>query len=56
MTFLEIGVSLGGSLEMWRNYFGPEATIVGLDIIRTARPVSEPAEPGVHRLPGRPDF
>lgn len=32
LTFLEIGVSLGGSLEMWRDYFGPEAIIVGLDI------------------------
>jgi cephalosporin hydroxylase len=32
LTFLEIGVSLGGSLELWHGYFGPEATIVGLDI------------------------
>jgi len=29
---LEIGVSFGGSLEMWREYFGPEATIFGIDI------------------------
>ena len=29
---LEIGVSFGGSLEMWRNYFGPKATIFGIDI------------------------
>ncbi len=29
---LEIGVQRGGSLEMWRNYFGPEAHIVGIDI------------------------
>jgi hypothetical protein len=29
---LEIGVYSGGSLEMWREYFGPEASIYGLDI------------------------
>lgn len=29
---LEIGVFKGGSLEMWRKYFGPEATIFGIDI------------------------
>ena len=32
LRMLEIGVSQGGSLEMWRSYFGPEATIVGIDI------------------------
>lgn len=31
LTFLEIGVSTGGSLQMWSRYFGPLATIVGLD-------------------------
>jgi SAM-dependent methyltransferase len=30
--FLEIGVSAGGSLQMWRKYFGPKATIFGIDI------------------------
>ena len=29
---LEIGVYKGGSLEMWKSYFGGELTIVGLDI------------------------
>lgn len=29
---LEIGVFDGGSLEMWRNYFGPGARIVGIDL------------------------
>jgi hypothetical protein len=29
---LEIGVSGGGSLELWRRYFGPEAVIYGIDI------------------------
>jgi Methyltransferase domain len=32
LFFLEIGVMDGGSLEMWRRYFGPTATIVGIDI------------------------
>lgn len=32
LTFLEIGVAKGGSLAMWRRYFGPLARIVGADI------------------------
>ncbi len=28
---VEIGVFHGGSLQMWRNYFGPGARIVGID-------------------------
>jgi len=32
LRFLEIGVFKGGSLEMWRKYFGPEAVIYGIDI------------------------
>ena len=29
---LEIGVSYGGSLEMWRDYFGPGCRLYGVDI------------------------
>src|SRR6266700_7302086 len=29
---LEIGVYSGGSLDMWRTYFGPKAHIIGVDI------------------------
>jgi hypothetical protein len=29
---LEIGVYSGGSLDMWRDYFGPKAIIYGVDI------------------------
>lgn len=29
---LEIGVCEGGSLELWRNYFGADATIFGIDV------------------------
>lgn len=32
VTMLEIGVFGGGSLEMWRDYFHDESTIVGIDI------------------------
>jgi hypothetical protein len=32
LRFLEIGVFRGGSLKMWRDYFGPEAVIFGIDI------------------------
>jgi hypothetical protein len=32
VRFLEIGVSKGGSLRLWRDYFGPEAKIFGIDI------------------------
>jgi cephalosporin hydroxylase len=32
LLFLEIGVFDGGSLDMWRRYFGQKATIVGIDI------------------------
>lgn len=32
VTILEFGVSHGGSLQMWRDYFGPEARIHGVDI------------------------
>ena len=32
VKILEIGVNKGGSLDLWRSYFGPSATIVGIDI------------------------
>ncbi len=32
VKMLEIGVSGGGSLELWRTYFGESATIFGIDI------------------------
>jgi hypothetical protein len=31
-TMFEIGVSKGGSVELWRDYFGADVTIVGIDI------------------------
>jgi Methyltransferase domain len=32
VTMVEIGVLGGGSLQMWRTYFGPQSRIIGLDI------------------------
>jgi hypothetical protein len=32
VTFIEIGCGAGGSLQMWKQYFGPNARIVGIDI------------------------
>ena len=32
ITVLEIGVSHGGSLQMWKHYFGVKAKIYGIDI------------------------
>ena len=31
-TLVEVGVYSGGSLDMWRDYFGPQCSIVGIDI------------------------
>jgi 23S rRNA U2552 (ribose-2'-O)-methylase RlmE/FtsJ len=32
ITFVEIGVLSGGSLFMWRNFFGSKARIIGIDL------------------------
>ena len=32
VRLLEIGVAAGGSLDLWRRYFGPTARLVGIDI------------------------
>lgn len=34
INLLEIGIYSGGSLDMWRDYFGPRAHIFGVDIQR----------------------
>lgn len=38
---LEIGVSDGGSLQMWKNYFGPQAKIYGIDIDPACKALEE---------------
>jgi cephalosporin hydroxylase len=37
IKFLEIGMQNGGSTQMWRNYFGSNATIIGVDIDEKCR-------------------
>ena len=32
INILEIGIFKGGSLQFWKKYFGPQATIYGLDV------------------------
>lgn len=32
INLLEIGISKGGSLQMWKHYFGPQCKIHGIDI------------------------
>ena len=37
ITFVEIGVLGGGSLFMWRDFFGPQARIIGIDLNPSAK-------------------
>ena len=41
VTMLEIGCGSGGSLQMWKRYFGPHATIVGIDIVPECKAYEE---------------
>ena len=36
-VWLEIGVGEGGSLQLWRDYLGPDATIYAIDIMPSAK-------------------
>ncbi len=37
IVFIEIGVLAGGSLFMWRNFFGSKARIIGIDMNPNAK-------------------
>ena len=41
IVILEIGVSQGGSLQMWKDYFGPKAKIYGIDIDPACKSLEE---------------
>lgn len=41
-TLVEVGVFHGGSLQMWRNYLGPEARIIGVDVNPRLSGLDEP--------------
>lgn len=42
VNVLEFGVSQGGSLQMWRHYFGERAQLFGVDINPNCRQFEEP--------------
>lgn len=41
VIILEIGIFHGGSLQMWKDYFGPEVTIYGVDINPACKDLEE---------------
>ena len=41
MTFIEIGVAEGGSLQLWKRHLGPFAQIVGIDVNPACKAVEE---------------
>lgn len=41
IVLLEVGVSHGGSLQMWKNYFGEKAKIYGIEVNPNAKEVEE---------------
>ena len=54
IRFLEIGVSEGGSLQLWRQYFGPTATIYGIDIKKPGMKYAVVARPpGFGQIPDK---
>lgn len=42
VNIVEFGVSQGGSLQMWKQYFGPQAQIFGADINPNCKQFEEP--------------
>jgi len=41
VSILEIGIDNGGSLQMWKDYFGPKAKIYGVDILKECKQFEE---------------
>ena len=42
IRILEIGIYRGGSLDMWHWFFGPQVTLVGVDIDEDSKAASDP--------------
>jgi len=42
VTIVEFGISHGGSLQMWKHYFGEQARIIGVDINPKCATLAEP--------------
>lgn len=55
IRMLEIGVSQGGSLQMWRRYLHPESVIVGIDIDPTTSRFDDPSQRVHVRVGGQQD-
>lgn len=45
ITILEIGIGSGGSLQLWRRYFGRSCTVIGIDNLEHNR---SHTGPGIH--------
>ncbi|MBV9995234.1 MAG: class I SAM-dependent methyltransferase [Caulobacteraceae bacterium] len=56
ITLLEIGVANGGSLALWRKYFGPQAQLVGVDIEPDCRQYAGPGVAIAIGSQGDPEF
>ncbi|MGL4290663.1 MAG: class I SAM-dependent methyltransferase [Phreatobacter sp.] len=41
VVFIEIGCGQGGSLQMWKRYFGPHARIIGIDVNSACKAYAE---------------
>lgn len=41
---LEVGIGAGGSLDMWRHYFGPQCHIYGVDIKERCKAFEDPSQ------------
>lgn len=53
LTVLEIGIASGGSLDLLSKYFGPEATIVGIDIDKAVSEQKHPSNVHAHIIDQR---
>ena len=41
VVFLEVGISAGGSLQLWKKFLGPFARIIGIDIDASCAQLAE---------------